>query len=141
MKQYHTEISIAAPLAVVWAVLTDFAAYPEWNPLVGRLQGDVRTGGRIRMFIKPLDRTFKATLKRVAEAEELTWVGVQFAAWFLSGEHYYRLEVLGDDSTRLLHGEYFRGLGSAFLGRSALRRMEETFELHNRLLKKRVEGL
>jgi uncharacterized membrane protein len=38
MKEIHTEIEINAPAEKVWRVLTDFAAYPEWNPFVGRFQ-------------------------------------------------------------------------------------------------------
>ncbi len=34
MKVIHTEIEINAPAEAVWRVLTDFAAYPEWNPFV-----------------------------------------------------------------------------------------------------------
>ena len=139
-KQYHTEIVVNAPVEKVWRALTDFSAYPEWNPLVGWLTGDFSPDGRIQMFIKPLDRSFEATLKRVREYEEFTWIGVQVAPWFLSGEHYYRLEKLNDTSTRLLHGECFRGLGSAFIRKPVLRRMEDTFAQHNLLLKERVEN-
>jgi hypothetical protein len=58
--------------------------------------------------------------------------------WLISGEHYYRLEKLSSDSTRLLHGEYFRGWGSVFIGESTLTKMVEAFRLHNLLLKERV---
>lgn len=139
MKEYHTEIVIHRPPEEVWDKLTDFDAYPGWNPLVGSLEGDFRTGGEIEMYIKPLGKTFKAKLRRVERPEEMTWIGVQGAEWILAGEHYYRLERLGDGSTRLLHGEYFRGLLSLFLGKATLRQMEETFEEHNRLLKDQVE--
>jgi hypothetical protein len=65
---------------------------------------------------------------------------VQFAPWFLSGEHYYRLEPVDARTTRLVHGEYFRGLGSAFIGAALLKTMEDTFYRHNRRLKERLEG-
>jgi hypothetical protein len=32
MNYIDTSIDIEAPAATVWAALTDFAAYPEWNP-------------------------------------------------------------------------------------------------------------
>jgi hypothetical protein len=46
-------------------------------------------------------------------------------AWWISGEHCYRLEKLSSDARRLLHGEYFRGLGSIFIGKSMLTRSEK----------------
>jgi hypothetical protein len=140
MKEYHTSIVVNSSVEKVWETLVDFSAYPAWNPLVGWLQGDFKTGGQIRMFIKPLNRSFQATLKRVEQHKEITWVGIQFAAWWISGEHYYRLEVLSSDATRLLHGEYFRGLGGAFIRKSMLSKMLDAFKLHNILLKERVEN-
>ena len=139
VKEYHTEIVINAPVDRVWSVLTDFSTYPDWNPLVGWLQGDIRTDGKIKMFVKPLKRAFNATLKRVAPLEELTWVGIQFAPWFLAGEHYYRLEKLSDGSTHLCHGETFSGIGSAVINQSTLNEMLAAFQLHNTILKERVE--
>lgn len=35
-----TEIDIAAPPNAVWAVLTDFDRYNEWNPFIVKLSGD-----------------------------------------------------------------------------------------------------
>lgn len=140
MKEYHTAIIVNAPVDRVWRTLTDFSAYPDWNPLVGWLKGDISTDGQIQMFIKPLNRSFNAKLKRVEQNKELTWVGIQLAAWFISGEHYYRLEKLSNNSTRLLHGESFRGLGSAFIGKSILTDMLDAFNLHNLMLKERIEN-
>jgi len=140
MKQYHTEILLNAPVKKVWQVLTDFDRYPEWNPLVGWLKGDFRTGGSIQMFIKPLNSDFSATLKRVEVNKEFTWVGVRFASWILSGEHYYRLEKCDDNSTRLQHGEYFRGIGSSFISQALLKKIEDTFVQHNLKLKDIVEN-
>lgn len=139
MKQYHTTMVYDAPVERVWQALTDFVHYPAWNPLVAWLKGDVRTGGQISMFITPLNRAFKATLKRVAPNQELTWVGVQIAPWIIAGEHYYRLERINDQQTRLLHGEYFSGIASTFITRATLKRMEDTFNAHNERLKERVE--
>lgn len=35
-----TEVEIAAPPNAVWAVLTGYEYYPEWNPFLTRLSGD-----------------------------------------------------------------------------------------------------
>jgi hypothetical protein len=139
MKEYHTDIILNVSADRVWEALTDFSAYPEWNPLVGWLKGDFNPDGQIQMFITPLNRSFKAKLKTVQKDKEYAWIGVAIAPWFLSGEHYYCLEKINDASTRLLHGEYFRGWGSALIGKSMLRRMENAFIDHNLRLKERVE--
>jgi uncharacterized protein YndB with AHSA1/START domain len=34
MKELHSEIEIDASAERVWAILTDFASYPRWNPFI-----------------------------------------------------------------------------------------------------------
>jgi uncharacterized membrane protein len=38
----RSQIAIGAPSARVWAVLTDFAAYPAWNPFIRAISGDLQ---------------------------------------------------------------------------------------------------
>ena len=35
----HSEIMIDASARRVWAILTDFEAYPTWNPFIRRIAG------------------------------------------------------------------------------------------------------
>jgi uncharacterized protein YndB with AHSA1/START domain len=44
MNQLHTEIEINGPAERVWAVLTDFASYPEWNPFIRQVSGELNIG-------------------------------------------------------------------------------------------------
>ncbi len=44
MKHLHTEIQIEADPAEVWAVLTDFDRYPDWNPFLVDVRGDAEPG-------------------------------------------------------------------------------------------------
>jgi len=46
MKHIETCIDINAPVARVWAALTDFEAYPEWNPR-SRITGVAAPGERL----------------------------------------------------------------------------------------------
>ncbi|MCU0445846.1 MAG: SRPBCC domain-containing protein [Microscillaceae bacterium] len=139
MKQYHTTIKINAPVEAVWQALTDFSAFPDWNPLVSKASGKVAEGEIIKTFIKPLNAEFSPKLIKVIENQELTWLGVRFAKFLLNGEHYYKLEKISDKQTRLLHGEYFRGWLSNFISDRLLKRMETTFVIHNQILKSRLE--
>ncbi len=44
MKRIEAAISIAAKPDHVWAHLTDFAAYPDWNPFVQQIEGSLDLG-------------------------------------------------------------------------------------------------
>lgn len=46
----HT-LEIDAPAATVWTVLTDFAAYGQWNPFVSECRCDLRPGGALDMRV------------------------------------------------------------------------------------------
>lgn len=44
MRRVGCETTLAAPRDRVWEVLTDFAAYPEWNPFLRRVRAEARVG-------------------------------------------------------------------------------------------------
>lgn len=45
-------VEIGAPAATVWAVLTDFDAYGQWNPFVPRASCRLEPGGPIDMDVR-----------------------------------------------------------------------------------------
>ena len=49
----RSEIEIDASPDRVWNVLTDFAAYPDWNPFIRRLDGQFTVGSRLTTRIEP----------------------------------------------------------------------------------------
>ncbi len=140
MKQYHTALLIKAPIQKVWNELTHFGAYPEWNPLVGKLEGEMIEGKKISTFIIPLNKTYHPVVIEYKPNESLIWKGVQGASFLLAGKHYYKLEKLNATQTQLHHGEWFTGLFSHFINKKLLNKMENAFIQHNELLKQRIEN-
>ena len=53
MKPISSSIVIAAPQERVWDILTDFAAYPEWNPFMPAISGPIESGGKLSVRIHP----------------------------------------------------------------------------------------
>lgn len=51
--QISTAIEIEAPAERVWQILTDFAAYPAWNPFIRAIEGPIRPGARLTVRIQP----------------------------------------------------------------------------------------
>ncbi|MFN8356663.1 MAG: SRPBCC domain-containing protein [Spirosomataceae bacterium] len=139
MKQYHTQIVINAPVEKVWQALTDFDSYPTWNPLVGSLSGEMKTGGTLTTYIVPLQKTYHPTLLVYQPYEELTWQGIQGAKFLMAGKHYYKLKKISKNQTQLSHGEWFTGLMAYLIPKALLQKMEAAFVNHNQLLKQRIE--
>jgi hypothetical protein len=138
----HSHIEIEATAWKVWETLTDFAAYPEWNPFIVRIEGAIRTGARLRVEIRPPGRrpmTFRPRLLRVDEDRELRWLGHLLFPGVLDGEHVLGIAPLTPGRVRFSQRETFRGGLVPVLGRSLLEPTVRGFEEMNLALKRRVE--
>ncbi len=63
-RNLETTVDILAPAEVVWAVLTDTAAWPEWNPIL-KCEGRFEQGQRLEVTAHLPGRspqTFKPTV-------------------------------------------------------------------------------
>jgi hypothetical protein len=52
MTELRTEIALQAPAESVWDLLSDFALYPQWNPLIVQAQGEAREGTRLELTVQ-----------------------------------------------------------------------------------------
>jgi hypothetical protein len=140
----RTEIEIAAPAERVWAVLTDFAAFPRWNPFIRRIDGVLAPRLRLSVRIQPPGgraMTFRPVVLRVEPERHLSWRGRTFVPGLFDGEHFFDLEPAGAGRVRLVHGEVFRGLLVPWLAGSLRTTTRRGFELMNAALKARAETL
>jgi hypothetical protein len=143
MVALRTEIDIAASAARVWDVLTDFAAYPEWNPFIRRIEGILAPRCRLLVRIQPPGgraMTFRPTVLRVEPERELAWRGRTLVPGLFDGEHHFRLEPRGGDSVRFVHGENFSGALVPLLRRTLETTTRQGFEAMNAALKTRAES-
>jgi hypothetical protein len=140
MREFRREVEIDASPERVWAVLTDFAAYPEWNPFIRSISGELREGAKLEVSIKPPGAratTFKPTVRAVVPGRELRWLGRVFPGLF-DGEHSLRIEPLDGGRSRFVQSERFSGL-LVGLAKGTLAKTEVGFEQMNAALKTRVE--
>jgi hypothetical protein len=142
MRELSTEIEIDAPPADVWRVLTDSEAYPEWNPFIRKLEGDLRPGERLEVRIEPpggRGMTFKPKVLAAEPERELRWLGRLLVPGVFDGEHILRIEPIGESRSRFVQAERFRGLLVGMAGAGTLEKTKEGFERMNAALKERVE--
>ncbi|MXP00614.1 SRPBCC domain-containing protein [Altererythrobacter xixiisoli] len=139
-REIVTSARIAAPPQRVWAVLSDGAAYPQWNPFITRFDGVLAPGRRVTMTLTP--RTGQAMeispqLVRVRPGRELRWRGELILPGVFDGEHYFILAPTDAGGTRLTHGERFSGMLPWLIG---VERFRGDFEALNRALARRAEN-
>lgn len=104
-----TEIDIVATPEVVFGVLTDWNAYPEWSSFILAIKGSTEVGDRLRVRLQPPGSrswTFKPTLLAFEPNREFRWRG---RVPGYTGEHFFILQAKEDGSTQVTHGEHFSG--------------------------------
>ena len=143
MKSIRTEIIIQAPIHKVWQELLDFEKYPQWNPFV-HIKGQAQVGAQLEntMHLEGQSpQIFKPVVLKVDAETEFRWKGKLFISGLFDGEHYFLLEKIDGQSTRLIHGENFTGLLVRPLLGMIGAKTEAGFERMNLGLKEWVEGL
>lgn len=141
MRKLVADIEINATPEEVWAVLTDFDSFPEWNPFLTRLQGRIEVGRRISAHMQPaggrgMDMTPIVT--SVDPGRQIRWFGSFIVRGLFDGDHTLRVEAMGD-KTRFVQREIFTGVLVPFT-RGLLARTQKSFEQMNEALKARVES-
>jgi len=143
MKELYTEVEVDAPPSRVWAVLSNFAQYTEWNPFIQKAEGEPLEGTQLTIHLFPpggKPMVFKPTVLKAVADTELRWLGRFLFPGVFDGEHIFALESLDSGKrTKLVHKEKFRGILVPLLAGSLDTHTRRGFEAMNQALKKRVE--
>jgi hypothetical protein len=141
-KRLRTEIEIDGSADQVWQVLTDFGAYPEWNPFIIEAAGTARAGERLTVRLQPPGGravTIRPTILQADPGKRLRWLGRILMPGVFDGEHSFAIEPITDNRVRFVQQEQFRGLLVGLLARSLDRHTLPGFEQMNQALRARVE--
>ena len=140
----HTEIEIEATPAQVWDVLTDFPAYPQWNPFVVQIEGQPVVGAQLRAVIKPegsKGMTFTPTVVEATVRREFRWRGTLVSAAIMEGEHRFCIESGENGRVRFVQAESFRGIFAPLILALIRTSTLAGFNAMNRALKERSERM
>ena len=138
-----TECTIEASAARVWDVLTDFEAFPRWNPFIRAIDGVLAPRARLTVRIQPPGGravTFRPRVLRVLPDAHLSWRGRTLVPGLFDGEHTFDIEPHGTDGVRFVHAETFRGLLVPLLASTLRTTTRAGFEQMNAALKTRAES-
>jgi hypothetical protein len=136
----HTRIS--APPERAWQVLTDFAGYRSWHPVLtleppagplaaGTLLRGQSSGGPAGQ------QPVAFTITRVQEPDHLAWTGGDPEV--VAGRHSFRLEPLADGTTEFTESEVFTGPAAAEVIGGQLPELRAAYQTFAAAFKKRVE--
>lgn len=137
-----TEITINATPDKVWAVLTDFKNYPNWNPFVTSLTGDVKVGNKIAVRIEPPGtsaNSFKPTVTALETNKIFSWLGVVLFRGVFDGEHKFELIDNQNGTTTFVQSENFIGILVPFFKKILDNNTRRGYEAMNNKLKELAE--
>lgn len=135
--EIKTEITINATPEKIWSVLTDFACYPDWNPFVKSLTGNVAVGSKIKITLPGMK--FSPTVLVLEKNREFRWLGHLLFPGLFDGEHRFQIVDNGDGTSKLIHAEKFRGILVGIFARKLKGETKRGFEEMNLQLKIRAE--
>ncbi|MFC9437196.1 SRPBCC family protein [Nocardia sp. NPDC057030] len=143
VRHIDTRIDVAVPPERVWAVLIDFAAYPEWNPFFVAVDGVAEPGAELSLHTKfsarRAPRIFSVTVYVVEAPRTLLWGGGFAIPRLADGRHGFDLSPDGD-GTDVRHHEQLSGLIIPFAGKQ-LTDLEQRYRELNQALKERAENI
>ena len=142
-EQIESQITINAPVEDVWKVLSNFNSYPDWSPTISEFFGSPKVGQRTKVLLtQPGGTSMKMNpvFLKIDVNEELRWKGRLFMNGIFDGEHYFILQRVSDNQTRLIQGEIFSGILVPLLKKMIHGNTKDGFELFNKAIKKRVES-
>lgn len=93
---YRAEVDVPATPVAVWQVLTDFPAYPAWNPFTREVGCSLEVGTPVVMRVVMADRwalSQTETLREVVPAQRLVWALDIGMPWLLAAERVQTLEA------------------------------------------------
>jgi hypothetical protein len=128
----------------IWTILTDFAAYPDWNPFIRSIHGVLQQGSRLEVRIEPSGTkgmTFRPTVLVTATGRELRWLGHLLFPGVFDGEHRFVIKTVAAGKVRLQQSEQFTGILVPMFRRRIDRETKRGFEEMNIALKSRAEAL
>lgn len=120
-EKIEHQIGIPVPAAVVWEVISDLSAWPEWNPIYPRAAGKVGFGERLALTLALPGlppREISPVVFDWAPDEAIHW-RMPLPGGFGGSVRFLEIEAMSATGCVFSNGEIFDGL----LGKRAARRL------------------
>lgn len=137
-KSVYDEIIIKASRQKVWEVLTETKSYPEWNPTMLVLEGELILGNKIKYQFTQYAENKSEIQAKVVKIEPNKLLNQKGGiTGILTYNHTYTLRPEGQGTKVIIH-EVYKGIGVNFWDSKPV---EEAYAKLNEALKQRVESL
>ncbi|HEY0468258.1 MAG TPA: SRPBCC family protein, partial [Polyangiaceae bacterium] len=66
-------VDIDAPIAEVWALLSDAKQQPRWNSTITSLEGEIARGNTLKLRVPISERTFSPKVVELEAPRRMVW--------------------------------------------------------------------
>jgi hypothetical protein len=137
-------IGVQAPAEILWEVISDFAAWGDWNPVHPRIQGDLRIGTPLNVEVVLGDdapaKTVEAVVQDWVPYEQLHWRTKRLRG-FVTAIRYLEIEKMGPANATFSNGELFVGALVRLVSRDERRRLRAAYTRMGEAVRERAEAL
>ncbi|HWU78949.1 MAG TPA: SRPBCC domain-containing protein [Caulobacter sp.] len=134
-------IGVQAPAEVVWEVVSDFAAWKDWNPLYRKAEGQMKIGTALTLEQHLPGEPPKVIAPMVQDwvpYEQLHWRSTRLGG-FVTAIRYLEIEAMGPNNSTFSNGELFMGLLLRFVSREERRKLKVAFTEMGEAVRDRAE--
>lgn len=138
-RAHYAAVQIAATPEAIWAVLTDAAGYPAWNPTIEKIEGRIAANERIKLHPKPaIGQTFDLTVSTFEPARKMAFSGGMPLGLF-KAERTFWLAPQADGTVTFAMWEVFTGpMAGMIVG--SIPDLQPSFDAFAAALKQRAEA-
>jgi hypothetical protein len=136
-------VGIQAPPEVIWEVISDLAAWSDWNPIYPRATGEIRIGSTLDITLalpgeKP--QQIQPTVMEWVPNDQLHWK-LSMMGGLVKTIRFFEIEKLAEESCIVSNGEIIGGMLGPRLGKRMGQKIYRGFRDMDEALKARAEAL
>jgi hypothetical protein len=137
-----TETIIKADPDRVWAEMTDFASFPDWNPFVRKAQGRLEPGEQLKIQLRldhGLPMTFRPRVTVVEPGRELRWLATLGRAGVFDVDRAFQITPHDGGVMFVMSEECTGWLTPVLFATNLEAQLYRGYDAFNEALRKRVE--
>ena len=143
MPTIKTAIDVATSAEIVWRVLTDFNAYPHWNPFLVSVYGPPVPDQRLKIqarYSRGGTSQFSVRVVKAIPATELRWRRRHVLEGIFDREQAFFIIPNGVKGVRFIQREHFSGVLASLIMPFISKKTLKAFSLMNLAMKRTAEA-
>jgi len=142
MKEIKTEIKILSTPDKVWKTLMDLPNWSEWNPIVNKIEGNLKVGEELSITMcssKGNDgKKYKSVIREIDENKRFSFVATMMAKFMFTADRIIELKKT-EEGTLFTQKEIYSGLMVSLFWKKLSTDATEMLHSMNKALKKEIE--